>query len=224
MMMAIWKIAPALAAGNTVVLKPCDTTPETTLLLAEIAAEFLPAGRLQRHLRRPRHRPRCSSSTRPRRWSRSPARCGPACRSPRAPRTTSSGSTSSSAARRRSSSSTTPTSRPPSRASPSPATSTPARTAPRRPACSPAPRHPRRLRRRARRAGQAAGQGRHARRRRRAASARSTTPTSSATSPGFIDRLPDHAAVAAGGTAVGGWATATSSSRPSSPACTRTTR
>ncbi len=46
MMMAIWKIAPALAAGNTVVLKPSDTTPETTLLLAEIAAEFLPEGTL----------------------------------------------------------------------------------------------------------------------------------------------------------------------------------
>jgi betaine-aldehyde dehydrogenase len=44
MMMAIWKIAPALAAGNTVVLKPSDTTPLTTLLLAEIAAEFLPPG------------------------------------------------------------------------------------------------------------------------------------------------------------------------------------
>jgi betaine-aldehyde dehydrogenase len=46
MMMAIWKIAPALAAGNTVVLKPSDTTPETTLLLAEIASEFLPPGTL----------------------------------------------------------------------------------------------------------------------------------------------------------------------------------
>jgi betaine-aldehyde dehydrogenase len=44
MMMAVWKLAPAIAAGNTVVLKPSDTTPETTLLLAEIAAEFLPAG------------------------------------------------------------------------------------------------------------------------------------------------------------------------------------
>ncbi|GAB3070701.1 gamma-aminobutyraldehyde dehydrogenase [Pedococcus soli] len=44
MMMATWKIAPALAAGNTVVLKPSDTTPETTLLMAEIASEFLPAG------------------------------------------------------------------------------------------------------------------------------------------------------------------------------------
>ena len=44
MMMATWKIAPALAAGNTIVLKPSDTTPETTLLLAEIAGEFLPPG------------------------------------------------------------------------------------------------------------------------------------------------------------------------------------
>jgi betaine-aldehyde dehydrogenase len=44
MMMATWKIAPAIAAGNTVVLKPSDTTPETTLLLAEVAAEFLPPG------------------------------------------------------------------------------------------------------------------------------------------------------------------------------------
>jgi len=44
LMMAIWKIAPALAAGNTVVLKPSDTTPASTLLLAEMAAEFLPPG------------------------------------------------------------------------------------------------------------------------------------------------------------------------------------
>jgi betaine-aldehyde dehydrogenase len=44
MMMAIWKLAPAIAAGNTVVLKPSDTTPVTTVLLAEIAAEFLPPG------------------------------------------------------------------------------------------------------------------------------------------------------------------------------------
>ena len=44
MMMAVWKIAPAIAAGNTVVLKPSDTTPVTTLRLAELAAEFLPPG------------------------------------------------------------------------------------------------------------------------------------------------------------------------------------
>jgi len=42
--MATWKFAPAIAAGNTVVLKPSDTTPSSTLLLAEVAAEFLPAG------------------------------------------------------------------------------------------------------------------------------------------------------------------------------------
>ncbi len=44
MMMAVWKYAPALAAGNCVVLKPSDTTPVTTALMAEIAAEFLPPG------------------------------------------------------------------------------------------------------------------------------------------------------------------------------------
>ncbi|GAA4370699.1 gamma-aminobutyraldehyde dehydrogenase [Actinomadura verrucosospora] len=44
MMMAIWKIGPALATGNTVVLKPSETTPASTLMLAEIAAEFLPPG------------------------------------------------------------------------------------------------------------------------------------------------------------------------------------
>ncbi len=42
--MAIWKIAPAIAAGNTVVLKPSDTTPQSTVRLAELAAEHLPAG------------------------------------------------------------------------------------------------------------------------------------------------------------------------------------
>jgi betaine-aldehyde dehydrogenase len=44
MMMAVWKFAPAIAAGNTVVLKPSDTTPVTTLRLAELAAEVLPPG------------------------------------------------------------------------------------------------------------------------------------------------------------------------------------
>jgi betaine-aldehyde dehydrogenase len=44
MMMAVWKFGPAIAAGNTIVLKPSDTTPVSTLLLAEIAAEFLPPG------------------------------------------------------------------------------------------------------------------------------------------------------------------------------------
>jgi betaine-aldehyde dehydrogenase len=44
MMMAVWKIGPALAAGNTLVLKPAETTPVTSVLLAQIAAEVLPAG------------------------------------------------------------------------------------------------------------------------------------------------------------------------------------
>src|SRR5829696_626410 len=44
LMMAGWKIGPALAAGNTVVLKPAETTPVTTLRLAELAAEHLPPG------------------------------------------------------------------------------------------------------------------------------------------------------------------------------------
>ena len=67
LMMAIWKIGPALAAGNTIVLKPAPTTPLTTLRLGEIAAEFLPKGVLNvvaggnetgagaRHPRRRRH-------------------------------------------------------------------------------------------------------------------------------------------------------------------------
>jgi betaine-aldehyde dehydrogenase len=44
MMMAVWKFAPALAAGNTLLLKPSDTTPVTSLLMAEIMAEHLPPG------------------------------------------------------------------------------------------------------------------------------------------------------------------------------------
>jgi betaine-aldehyde dehydrogenase len=44
MMMAVWKWAPALAAGNTMVLKPSDTTPVTSLLMAELISEFVPAG------------------------------------------------------------------------------------------------------------------------------------------------------------------------------------
>ncbi|MGI8679277.1 MAG: gamma-aminobutyraldehyde dehydrogenase [Jatrophihabitans sp.] len=44
MMMAVWKFAPALAAGNCVVLKPSDTTPVSTSLMAEIAADFFPPG------------------------------------------------------------------------------------------------------------------------------------------------------------------------------------
>ena len=44
MMMAVWKWAPALAAGNTMVIKPSDTTPVSTLFMAEVIAGILPAG------------------------------------------------------------------------------------------------------------------------------------------------------------------------------------
>jgi betaine-aldehyde dehydrogenase len=44
MMMAVWKWAPAIAAGNTVVLKPSDTTPMSTVWMAKVMSEFLPAG------------------------------------------------------------------------------------------------------------------------------------------------------------------------------------
>jgi betaine-aldehyde dehydrogenase len=43
-MMAVWKWAPALAAGNVMVLKPSDTTPASTVWMAEVMAEFLPPG------------------------------------------------------------------------------------------------------------------------------------------------------------------------------------
>jgi len=43
-MMAVWKFAPALAAGNTVVLKPSDTTPASTVFMAELMGEILPKG------------------------------------------------------------------------------------------------------------------------------------------------------------------------------------
>jgi betaine-aldehyde dehydrogenase len=44
LMMMVWKIGPALAAGDTIVLKPSDTTPASSTLLAELAQEFLPPG------------------------------------------------------------------------------------------------------------------------------------------------------------------------------------
>ncbi|HEX4421326.1 MAG TPA: gamma-aminobutyraldehyde dehydrogenase [Kofleriaceae bacterium] len=44
LMMAAWKLGPALAAGNTVVLKPSEQTPLTTLALAEIVSQILPPG------------------------------------------------------------------------------------------------------------------------------------------------------------------------------------
>lgn len=44
LLMAVWKWAPALAAGNTMVLKPSDSTPVSTILMAQLMAQVLPAG------------------------------------------------------------------------------------------------------------------------------------------------------------------------------------
>ncbi len=55
MMMAIWKFAPAIAAGNTIVLKPSNTTPISTLMMAR-SLQFLPERSLQRRVRRQGHR------------------------------------------------------------------------------------------------------------------------------------------------------------------------
>ena len=136
LLMMIWKIAPALAAGNTIVLKPSDTTPASSTLLAELAQEFLPPGVLNVVCGdRDTGRALVAHKTPQMVAITGSVRAGMEV-AERPPRTTSSGSTSSSAARRRSSSSTTPTSRRPPRASPAPASSTPARTAPPPPACS----------------------------------------------------------------------------------------
>ena len=64
LMMVVWKIAPALAAGNTVVLKPSDTTPASTVLLAELCRSSCRRV-FQRRLRRPRHRPRAGRAPDP---------------------------------------------------------------------------------------------------------------------------------------------------------------
>jgi acyl-CoA reductase-like NAD-dependent aldehyde dehydrogenase len=98
LMMAVWKIGPALAAGNTVVLKPSELTPLSTLLLAEWAAEIFPPGVL--------------NVVTGARSCRSRATSPPAGPSPAPRPTRSSASTSSSAERRPSSCSTTPTSTP----------------------------------------------------------------------------------------------------------------
>ena len=81
LMMALWKIGPALAAGNTLVLKPSDTTPESTVKLAEIAGEILPPG-VFNVVNGDGETGRGWSSTRFPAWSPSPARSAPASPSP----------------------------------------------------------------------------------------------------------------------------------------------
>ena len=64
-MMAVWKFAPALAAGNTVVLKPSDTTPVVHAAAGRDRRRVPAAGRVQRGLRRPGHRPRAGRAPDP---------------------------------------------------------------------------------------------------------------------------------------------------------------
>ena len=100
--MATWKVGPALAAGNTVVLKPSELTPLTALRLAEITADILPPGVLNVVTGQGETAGAAlGRATRRSRWSRSPATSPPASSSPAPPPTRSSASTSSSAARRR---------------------------------------------------------------------------------------------------------------------------
>ena len=71
--MATWKLGPALAAGNTVVLKPSELTPLTALRLAEITQDILPPGVLNVVTGHGETRARRSSPTPTSRWSPSPA-------------------------------------------------------------------------------------------------------------------------------------------------------
>ena len=129
LMMAVWKLAPALAAGNVQVLKPSEQTPLSLLRFAELAQDAIPAGVLnvvtgdgvpvgERIVTHPDVR--LVSLTGDVETGKTIARPQP---------TTSSAFTSSSAARRRWSSSTTPTRPRSPRGSRSPATGTPGRTA-----------------------------------------------------------------------------------------------
>src|SRR4051794_24246851 len=139
MKMADWKIGPALAAGNTLVLKPAETTPVTTVMLAAIAAEVLPAGAFNvgcgdRETGQAVVALPCPA------WSASPDRPGPARKSRVRRLSISSAPTWNSAARRRPSSSPTPISTPRQKPSGSAGTSMPARTVRRPAACSSTPR------------------------------------------------------------------------------------
>ena len=195
MVMAVWKFAPAIAAGNSVVLKPVRHHAGQHPAARRDRRRVPAAGRAQRGLRRPGHRPRPGRASRRRSWSRSPARPGPAWRWPPRPPPTSRRSTWSWAARPRWWSSTTSTS---------------TRTAA-------ADRRRRILQRRARTAppppgcwctagsradftdaladGREGHPGRRPGRPGRRTSARSTTPVQLARVRGFLDRAPDHAQV-----------------------------
>ena len=201
LMMMIWKIAPALAAGNTVVLKPSDTTPASSTLLAEICQEFLPPGVLNvvcgdrgtgRAARRAPHPPDGLDHRLGAR-RHGGRRLGRRRRQARPPRARRQGAGDRLRRRRR---------RPGrQRASPRPGCSTPARTAPPPPGCSPRPASPPSSPPRSPRP----SRGLH------------TGPPSDedafygalnnadqlARVTGMVDRLPDHARVETGGARVG---------------------
>ena len=102
LMMAIWKMGPALAAGNVQILKPSEQTPLSLLRFVQLAQEVIPAGRAAGRDRRRRAGRRADRRASGRRGSsRSPATSRPARRSRATRPTRSSASISSSAARRR---------------------------------------------------------------------------------------------------------------------------
>ena len=198
LLMMIWKIAPALAAGNTVVLKPSRHHAGVLDAAGRDRPGVPAAGRAQRGLRRPRHRPRPGRAPDP--ADGRDHRLGPRRHGGRRVRrrATSSACTSSSAARRRWSSSTTPTSRRPPRAIAAAGYFNAGQDCTAATRVLGRPGHPRRVRRGAGRGG--AGH--------RPAS---PTPRASYYGPlnnanqlarvsGMVDRLPDHARVETGGT------------------------
>jgi aminobutyraldehyde dehydrogenase len=78
LMMAAWKLAPALAAGNCVVIKPSEITPLTALKLAELARDILPAGVLNVLFGRGKTVGDPLTGHRKCAWCRSPGRLPPA--------------------------------------------------------------------------------------------------------------------------------------------------
>ena len=136
LLMLAWKLAPALAAGNTVVLKPAETTPLTALLFCEVLRQAeLPPGVVNIVTGAGEPAPRWS---RTRTWTRSPSPARPrwARRSSARSRAPARSSRSSSAARPRTSSSTTRRSTRRSRASSTASSSTRATSAARARGCS----------------------------------------------------------------------------------------
>ena len=112
--MAAWKVLPAIAAGNTIVLKPAELTPLTSLLFAEIAAEAgLPPGVFNVLTGTGTDVDLCCCATKTSTWCLSPAPPESAVRCSRRRPLPRSVCTSSSAARRRSWSSMMPTLKPP---------------------------------------------------------------------------------------------------------------